>query len=273
MTKSCRFFLFILATFFLLMASASCSGYGGLKFTDYQYEDSVHLFHRSDFPFCRYSLNLKVADRADEEGLADYVNSVLLEEIFPGVEQTLPDVDAAARSAWKDYQDHYREDLEDIIQDAVDEGEPIEDNLAVWMGYYRYITTRVACQKDEHLCMEVMVEDYTGGAHEYAYSQMLNMDLKNRKVLSLEDLFTDDFHETLCDRILERLLKDYRASDLEELEDKGIGVLGPIEPSNNFILSDKTITFIFNPYDIASWADGRIDVELELSDLKDILKP
>jgi hypothetical protein len=42
-------------------------------------------------------------------------------------------------------------------------------------------------------------------------------------------------------------------------------------PSENFILGKETITFIYNPYEIAPYEKGSIELTLSYSELDDIL--
>ena len=43
-------------------------------------------------------------------------------------------------------------------------------------------------------------------------------------------------------------------------------------PSENFILGEEAITFIYNPYEIAPYEKGSIELTLAYSELDDILK-
>jgi hypothetical protein len=46
-----------------------------------------------------------------------------------------------------------------------------------------------------------------------------------------------------------------------------------IFPSENFILNDETITFVYNPYEIAPYAVGSIELIITYSEVSKILNP
>ena len=43
-------------------------------------------------------------------------------------------------------------------------------------------------------------------------------------------------------------------------------------PSENFILGNETITFVYNPYEIAPYAVGSTELIIPFGDIKDLLK-
>ncbi len=45
-----------------------------------------------------------------------------------------------------------------------------------------------------------------------------------------------------------------------------------IFPSENFILGDETITFVYNPYEIAPYAMGSTELIIPFSDIEKLLK-
>ena len=52
-------------------------------------------------------------------------------------------------------------------------------------------------------------------------------------------------------------------------EISSITVVGDIYVENNFLLEEMGITFVYNAYEIASYADGTIFVFLPYEDMKD----
>ena len=43
-------------------------------------------------------------------------------------------------------------------------------------------------------------------------------------------------------------------------------------PSNNYVLGKEGITFIYNPYEIAPYALGRIELTISYDDMENIMK-
>ena len=67
------------------------------------------------------------------------------------------------------------------------------------------------------------------------------------------------------------LLRKTGTRNLDDLRNKGFLYGMDLYPSENFILGDDTITFIYNPSDIASADQGIIELQLDYDDLKDIM--
>ena len=58
---------------------------------------------------------------------------------------------------------------------------------------------------------------------------------------------------------------------MNELKDAGYLYSMDIFPSENFILNDETITFVYNPYEIAPYALGSIELIITYSEVSQIL--
>ena len=152
-------------------------------------------------------------------------------------------------------------------------GHDLSLEVGSWMEYTKSVRDSFLVSHGGKLLTALVMEDsYEGGAHPSSSLTALNMDLEFQSVLFLEDIFQEDFYEDLRDRIQDRLMRQYEASSMDELEEKGNGILGPVEPTENFILGDESITFIYNPYDIAPYSEGRIEVTLSFEDMADLLK-
>lgn len=59
---------------------------------------------------------------------------------------------------------------------------------------------------------------------------------------------------------------------MSALRDKGYLYSMDMFPSENFILGEETITFIYNPYEIAPYNVGSTELIIPFSDIKDLLK-
>jgi hypothetical protein len=114
-------------------------------------------------------------------------------------------------------------------------------------------------------------DEYTGGAHGMHAAFFLNIDLATKRPLTLDDLFTGDYKESLTDLIWNQLMADNDAKSHEELEEMGFGSTGEIVPTDNFYLDKDGITFYYNVYDIAPYAVGEIKVTVPFDMLDHLL--
>ncbi len=137
----------------------------------------------------------------------------------------------------------------------------IADGFANINGYVVYLSP-------DMLVYCVSSEYYTpGAAHGMMYKRyinyMLNADNKGQ-ILKLSDIFSAEGLAQLPDLIAER------AQDLFDI----IGptsIQGLPEDGNFFISSEGQIVFAYQPYEIASYAQGFINVAFETNELVDLM--
>ena len=115
------------------------------------------------------------------------------------------------------------------------------------------------------------VYSFAGGAHGVNTTIVKNINTETGKILKLSDVFVPGYEQGLEDLIVEKLCKQYEVKDLKGLQEKGLFV--GIDPyvTENFILDNGEITFIYCDSEIAPHAMGEIKVELDDNDMKHIL--
>lgn len=114
---------------------------------------------------------------------------------------------------------------------------------------------------------------YMGGAHGLETRNYFNFDLKTGKVITEKDLFVDKYEQKLSDLIKRRIVEESdEINSIEDLEES-IFWTDSIKPNGNFYITDESINYVFNPYEIAPFAYGSTEVTLPYSYLKGLLKP
>jgi len=113
---------------------------------------------------------------------------------------------------------------------------------------------------------------YGGGAHSVTSTVVRNLGTKTGKAVALQDVFSEKFERPLAELIVKQLCKQLKAADLSGLQEQG--VFCGIEPyvTDNFILGDDEITFIYTDSEIAPHDMGELSVTLAEEDLKLMLK-
>lgn len=128
------------------------------------------------------------------------------------------------------------------------------------------------CVYDDHGIMvyETGVTGYTGGAHGYSAVNYLCLDIKQKKVLQLSDILNVDTFQ--LNSMLEQKVRSlFKFGSGEKLGERLL--VDTIPPTDNFIFSDAGLSFYYNQYEIASYADGPVTLFLSYTQLKDMLKP
>lgn len=116
---------------------------------------------------------------------------------------------------------------------------------------------------------------FMGGAHGLTTLNYFNFDLKSGKQIKENDLFEAGFQETLTSllktRIVEQSNEDPNVETIISLEDTDYWV-DAIKPNNNFYITDESINYVFNPYEIAPYYMGITEVIIPFDRIKDMLK-
>ena len=136
-----------------------------------------------------------------------------------------------------------------------------------WSGFMKIRSHRDIVE-DRLVAYTVEHAEYMGGAHGMETVMYYNYDLRTGERLTLDDVFTPEGKAALAGKICNMILKDHNKANWEELgEENCYFSMDSVLPTENFLLSKEHITFIYNPYDIACYAQGRTKVVLPLSGL------
>lgn len=120
---------------------------------------------------------------------------------------------------------------------------------------------------------------FMGGAHGLETRNYLNFNLKTGKVITENDLFVADYKNKLAELIKKRIIEESREYKEEKnsepilnLEDTDFWT-DSIKPNGNFYITDESINYVFNPYEIAPFYLGQTEVRIPFDRLAGLLKP
>ena len=115
-----------------------------------------------------------------------------------------------------------------------------------------------------------------GGAHGLNTRNYFNFNLKNGKRITEADLYKPGFENALSELIKVRMIEERKENPelepIERLEDSDYWVEA-IKPNGNFYITDQSINYVFNPYEIGPYYMGQTEVTLPFARLSQILKP
>ena len=180
---------------------------------------------------------------------------------FPALQQSLEawDADFAANAAQMEESLFDPETLEFLPEDME---LSYEDSIRLLRT-----DTHVLSFLDEHT-------EYTGGAHGYYSLRGYSYDVQSGEAISLSDVIPDQ--DRLRSVLTERLQEEYPVDSyfsMENIADK-LAAYGYGKDLTQYIwaLGREGVTFIFNPYEIASYAEGLIQTEVRFSDYPDLFE-
>ena len=117
---------------------------------------------------------------------------------------------------------------------------------------------------------------FMGGAHGLSTLNYLVFDLKTGKRITEKDLFVQNYPKLLSElikkRIVEQSKEDENSEPILDLDDSVYWV-DAIKPNGNFYITDESVNYVFNPFEIAPSYVGQTEVVIPFERLKEIFKP
>ena len=214
-------------------------------------------------PVCAVSLQLKYATEKNGHK-AEVVNEIIQQKLFNMSELT---IQQAADSFANSYTSTYvRNFLPLYNQDRAD------TTKRSWYEYHYVITSEARQGSKSTMAFIANTDYYEGGANSVNLRTAMNFDIMTGRLMGLNDIFVPGY-ENLLNAILQKALcEKVGVADISDLRQKGYLVGMQMFPSENFILEDETITFIYNPSEIAPRTLSETELVIPLSDLEQILR-
>jgi hypothetical protein len=174
--------------------------------------------------------------------------------------QEMAGLEQCLRQQDEQYAKDYREMLSGMGNDELQS----ESN-----NHYSNSYMNVVYNNDDILVVSTLYEGYTGGAHGMYGTSFVNMDLRNQKVFTLEDILVIDTLRlsTMLDNEARRY---FGMAPGEKISNRLF--TDKVSYTRNFYITAKGITFSYGTYEIASYADGEIRLFLPYKSITDILK-
>ena len=127
----------------------------------------------------------------------------------------------------------------------------------------RYIeeTAKVAELNEKFVTYQIIHSSYLGGAHPNTGIDMFTYDLEQGQVMTMANMFKPGTEKALMTAIREALAQQLGVDSPDKLDDAGIFTDQLTEPGQPY-LQDDALVIYYNPYEIAPYAMGPIEVTL-----------
>ena len=238
----------------LLLLAAGCTR--ELTYKTVELEDSVELAGID--AGCEVSCAFDYVTGGVGEEVKDKINaSIVAGHILFEEADGLSDVPAACRR-WVE---------EQLGGFSVEDGYDGENAWRFHFEFQREGRFTTACKSRHLQTYAVAYNDYTGGAHGMNALVSNVFDLTTGETVSEADLFAEGWQDGVS-ALLKTALDAFLAAQ-EEGEDL---VFGAPAPNGNFSVSEDGVTWTYNPYEIAPYAMGAIELTVRWTDLKPYLK-
>lgn len=146
-----------------------------------------------------------------------------------------------------------------------------EQDSSATFPWYMHAGIDFCFVSDNYVKAGFLMDTYTGGAHGNINFTTYMVDVKTTAVVRLEDICTDIPQLEKRAEVIFR--KTYGINPAANLSEEGFWFTDNVFHLNrNFSFENKTLTFIFNQYEIAPYSMGIFYIELPFSEINDLLK-
>ncbi len=221
------------------------------------------LLDKKDSPYCSLRISMQYAKGKNADAINNSILrcGILAPDYFSLTDRKL-DIKHAVDSFVTTYIADYKESYGDIYKQ-----EP--ENKSLNTSYN--ITAKANVEKEGLIAYTADIVRFDGGMHDIEQTIVRNIDIATGKVLMLKDVFVKGSERRLSEAIVKQLAEDKNMEGIEELNKQFI--FAGIEPyaSENFILGEDDITFIYCSDEIAPHALGEIRVVIPYNDVKELM--
>lgn len=238
--------------------AAGVAGAGAtVSFATARIDTTVAVSDSADSAQCHIQINLLYADTDKPCAINDSVKALLAADYFrPEAGASVPD---ALRDFVGAYVRNYREEASAMLA----EGAP-----AGTCCYQLILSSGIINGSDSVASYTAERYDFCGGAHGNTVLRAIGYDPRTLATLTIDQVVGGIDRARTTRLITEGVMRHFQKRSLAGLRD--IGVFGDTEPyiPQNVVFNPDSASFVFNQYDIAPYAAGRIVVNVAYADMK-----
>ena len=224
---------------------------------------TVNLSNDSVPPKCNVNITLERATE-DSGRAGEIINSAIVRKLFNREDD---EIEVAANAFVNEYTSNYINTLLPLYNQ--DRNDSIK---RIWYHYHYIINSRTQKGCNGTLVYIADINYREGGTHAVNEQISWNFDEKTGRQITINDIFVDGFEEKLTPILLKALMESVGVSSVWALRQEGYLKASDMFVPENFILGDETITFVFNPDEIAPSAIGPTELTISYTEIEDIMK-
>lgn len=163
------------------------------------------------------------------------------------------------------------EDGEESVYKNIEPVDSLPVDIAGLGCYFNNVMATVTDLNEEMVTYQVTLSSYLGGAHPYTTIRPFTYDFEAGRVLTLDNMFTTAGRDSIMPVIVNALARQLDVP-VSGLDRAGIFTAQFTYPGQPYI-SNNVLYFHYNPYDIAPYAAGMIDVAVYPYEVERFLAP
>ena len=159
-------------------------------------------------------------------------------------------------------------------KEAIDSYHGDTESAASWMNYEEVVDGRVLYNEDGFLSYQYTIYSYAGGAHGNTIVRNCVFDCQHLKPLSLGHLFMSIALDKVNELLRHKLMSQYGCTTVEEMTEKtDFFNVADLSATDNFLIDANGVTWTYDPYEIAPYSMGTINISLSWLEVRQLLLP
>lgn len=138
-------------------------------------------------------------------------------------------------------------------------------------AYFNNVTATVLDMNEEMVTYQVTASSYFGGAHPDTYIRPFTFDMRSGKVLDVDNMFKQEARDSIVPLIVGALARQLDVAPAN-LDRAGIFTSQLTYPGAPYV-ANNMLYFHYNPYEIAPYSAGMIDVVVYPYEVESMLTP
>jgi len=136
--------------------------------------------------------------------------------------------------------------------------------------YFAEISVSEIYNTVDHICLEMRQYLFTGGAHGYGTASFYNFDPRTGEELTFDELFKNK--KAFMEFAENKFREQQKIDNTQSINDPGFWFEDDTFSLPNSVgFTQDSLIFVYNQYDIASFADGPIELRISINDAKPFL--
>lgn len=213
-------------------------------------------------------LNVEIPVCFDNQNVLDSIRNTIVTNLF-GSEYVKVSNDSLVLKFTNDLKLEYKLTNEPILNEM--------DEKSLYSFNNEHILDGFSLLNDENIySYGINRYVFMGGAHGLNTINYMNFNVKTGKLITESDIFLKNTNKKLIELIKKRIVEQSREDEgLEPIKnlEKTDYWIDAIKPNGNFYITDESLNYVFNPYEIGPYYLGITEVSLPFDRLKNILKP
>lgn len=129
------------------------------------------------------------------------------------------------------------------------------------------LTQKVAFNKNGILSIVGECESFTGGPHSNLSRVVKNIDMKNKRIIKLENLFADSGYTDRINSYIETTA-EHSPADFRDLWKKPT-----MTSEREFYLSPDGLVIFFTPYELSYYSKGFVEIKIPYEEIRNYMNP